>query len=133
MSHVIATETSRLKNVAVRWFDFMRNLAAKQRCYMEDQKAPNIVLSVKHNTAKQGKVFSEQAYAAMRQQLSNLIRRPYVIRLKDVWCSNAEHHAKQSTIIIDADTKEYEITEVCCNDYERLLNNALVGVERDPV
>lgn len=91
--------------------------------------APNITLKVKHDTSKQGKVFSETAYAAMRKQLANLLTVPYIHRLKDVWCENPDHRAKETVIIIDAETKEYTIESSCCNDYERKLNNALVGVE----
>ena len=92
-------------------------------------EAPNIVLKVKHNTKKQGKVFSDAAYAAMRKQLANLLTVPYVHRLKDVWCDDNSHKTKETIIIIDADTNQYEIDRCCCNDYERKINNALVGVE----
>lgn len=91
--------------------------------------APNIELKVKHDTTKQGKVFSPQAYAAMREQLSKLITIPFVKRLKDVWCKDETHHPKLTVIIINSDNYEYEIEKCCCNDYERELNNALLGVE----
>ncbi len=92
---------------------------------------PNIELIVKHDTSTEGKVFSEGAYKAMREQLSKLIRIPFTNRVKDVWCDNKDHHGHLTKIVIDADTKKYDITEVCCNNYERTLDIALSDVEKE--
>jgi len=91
----------------------------------------NISLVVKHDTSKQGKMFSDTAYKTMRDQLSKLIRAPYIQRLKNVWCDSQEHHSFLTEIIINADDHKYEITKVCCNDYKNKLTDALSGVEEE--
>ena len=92
---------------------------------------PNIELIVKHDTSKEGKAFSDQAYKAMREQLSKLIGQAFIKRVKDVWCDNKEHHASLTKIIINADDYNYNITEVCCSDYNKKLNDSLVGIEKE--
>jgi hypothetical protein len=92
---------------------------------------PNILFRVKHDTSKQGKVFGQQTYDRIRQQLSNLLSAPYTLRLKDVWCDNPEHHSFETSIIIVAADKTYEIEKVCCKDYEDKINKALIGVENE--
>lgn len=92
---------------------------------------PNIELIVKHDTTKEGKVFSEKAYEAMRNQLSNLIRAPFIRRVENIWCDNEEHHPRLTKIMINADDHKYEVTEVCCQDYKKKLLEGLSGVEEE--
>jgi hypothetical protein len=91
--------------------------------------APNIMLKVKHDTSKQGKVFGESTYAKLRQRLSDLISMPYTRRLIDVWCENKDHHAAETVIIIDAKDRTYQIEKVCCQSYRNKINEALANVE----
>jgi hypothetical protein len=93
--------------------------------------APNILLRVKHDTSRQGKVFGKETYDHLREQLSNLVRAPYAIALKEVWCENADHHLQETVITIDAADSSYEITEACCTEYGEKVRQALAGkVER---
>ena len=92
---------------------------------------PNISLVVKHDTSKQGKTFSDEAYKAMRNQLSNLVRNPFIKRVKDIWCENQEHHTFLTEIIINADDYKYEVVKVCCEYYKTKLIDGLLGVEKD--
>ena len=93
--------------------------------------APNILLLVKHDTSKQGKIYTEDAYSGIREQLSRLLTEPYAKRLKYVWCVNIEHHSFETQIIITAADKTYEITKVCCIDYENKINIALINVQKE--
>jgi hypothetical protein len=95
--------------------------------------APNILLRVKHDASKQGKVFGKETYERMRAQLSNLLCAPFVMALKDVWCEHPDHHQKETVITIDATDESYEITEACCPEYREKIRHALAGkVEREP-